>query len=526
MLNALGILALSILLWQPGYMDHAGFLLSFTSVAGVALLAPLLAKPHEDTPISIKEVPSLLARRNILEAKQLLRKGKLKAALSLQSTLPTHSLLFEIGRDLLRIIGESFRIGLAVTLTTLPVVLWFYYRAALAGLFLNLWIIPTTGLLMISGILLLLFPWVPIFSWLTVGILQFYEILCTSFAAIPFHNWIAGKPYLWQILLYYTILIGVLLYKTLPKRFFLHKKRWMNIIMPLVLSIAVFLFCIPKHKAIVIDFLDVGQGDGICIQDEDTVYLIDCGSSNKRGLGEYTLLPYLLSEGITEVDAVFLTHGDTDHYSGVVQLLSMAASEGITIKMLVLPALDSSILAVEFAEIYEAATNYSKPLTIATMEAGMTWQTPNLTFHCLHPSATQKFMSDDAQAYASGNAQSLCLYVERDTFRLLLTGDIEGSGENALLQELQTRDIRDITVLKVAHHGSASSTGSDFLNQLHPQIAVISCGVDNSYGHPHPDLLSRLEAVNATTLTTAQVGSIRLRLSDTHLSVDTFLHTR
>jgi competence protein ComEC len=635
MLNAMGILAFLMLLWQPGYMDHAGFLLSFSSVAGIGFLSPLLTKQQKDTPIPTQEVGAILTRRTLREMKHQTKKGKIKEAYALRKAVKLRSLLCECGRGLSRAIGDNFCIGLSVTLTTLPVVLWFYYRVAISGLFINLWIIPTTGVLMISGILLLLCPWIPLFSWVIIAIVQFYEMLCNLFNRLPFHNWIAGKPRLWQVVLYYAILIGLLLYKSLHEKFALREKQYKcrkkhsmakqttdstpyspeerhshginhtqnksfsqsqspthnierminekntrntihikrfltRITVPLGLIIAVLLFCIPKPKEVQIDFLDVGQGDGICIQDEDTVYLIDCGSSSKRGLGEYTLLPYLLSEGITEVDAIFLTHGDTDHYSGITELLSMAANEGITIKMLVLPALDPSILTAEFAEIYEAASNYPKPLTIATMNADTTWQTENLTFHCLHPSIAltdtksnayanidnnsqaieggdtdttartnltsntpsnaadkpQSSISSNTQAKPGGNAQSLCLYVENDDFGMLLTGDVEGSGEKTLLRELQTRGIHDITVLKVAHHGSASSTDSDLLNQLHPQIAIISCGVDNSYGHPHPDLLSRLETVDATTFTTAQVGSIRLRLSDAHLRVETFLHTR
>jgi competence protein ComEC len=647
MLNAMGILAFLMLLWQPGYMDHAGFLLSFSSVAGIGFLSPLLTRQQKDSPSPIREVGAILTRRTLREMKHQTKKGKVKEAYALRKAVKLRALLCECGRDLSRVIEDNFRIGLSVTLTTLPVVLWFYYRVAISGLFINLWIIPTTGILMISGILLLLCPWIPLFSWVIIAIVQFYEMLCNLFNRLPFHNWIAGKPRLWQVVLYYAILIGLLLYKSLHEKFALREKHCIcskkrshksqrlerikqspkercssdvkynqkensanslkhprdtshindlkpirnisytngqksarhislsqrfltKFIVPAGLIVAVLLFRIPKPKEIQIDFLDVGQGDGICIQDEDTVYLIDGGSSSKRGLGEYTLLPYLLSEGITEVDAIFLTHGDTDHYSGIAELLSMAANEGITIKMLVLPALDPSILAAEFAEIYEAASNYPKPLTIATMSAGTTWQTENLTFRCLHPSLTltdtknnayanmnnnaqsieggnsgtyahanvssntssnitgilQPYTSPSTQVKLDSNAQSLCLFVENDDFGMLLTGDVEGSGETALLRELQARGIHDITVLKVAHHGSASSTDSDFLKQLRPQIAIISCGVDNSYGHPHPDLLSRLEAVDTTTFTTAQVGSIRLRLSDARLRVETFLHTR
>lgn len=96
---------------------------------------------------------------------------------------------------------------------------------------------------------------------------------------------------------------------------------------------------------------------------------------------------------------------------------------------------------------------------------------------------------------------------------MLLTGDVEGEGERELLRELQKRGIRDITLLKAAHHGSRYSSKKDFLEQLSPDFAVISCGRDNRYGHPHPELLQRLRECGAQTLQTPRSGAVTLLLS-------------
>ena len=127
----------------------------------------------------------------------------------------------------------------------------------------------------------------------------------------------------------------------------------------------------------------------------------------------------------------------------------------------------------------------------------------HLNIRCLHPDAG--FSGDSANSY------STTLDVSYDSFRMLLCGDLESSGEEIVLERLQQDKSlleQPLSVLKVAHHGSKNSTSEELLELLKPQMSVISCGKNNRYGHPHPDLLKRLEQVGTKVWRTDEVGAV------------------
>lgn len=284
-------------------------------------------------------------------------------------------------------------------------------------------------------------------------------------------------------------------------------------------------------------FLDVGQGDCCLVQaaSGDT-YLFDCGSSSRSSVGKYVLLPCLKYYGISELDAVFVSHPDTDHMNGILELLEFAEKNYIEVKQLVLPAVENGAKLEQFGELITAASDNKtestdgrddnkseekageyrrstidgvadnvdagtyKQIRLAYLAAGESWESGNAKFLCLHPE--RDYSSDNANAY------SLCVFTDFGSFRLLLTGDVEGEGEKALTEALAERDISDVTILKVAHHGSRNSTSSEFLEQIQPKVAIISCGENNTYGHPHEETLERLEAVGTSAYRTDQCGAV------------------
>lgn len=210
--------------------------------------------------------------------------------------------------------------------------------------------------------------------------------------------------------------------------------------------------------------------------------MFDCGSTSRSLVGEYVLKPYLKYEGIRHIDGIFVSHSDSDHYNGVQELLENQNEWGITVDNLVLPG---------------------------EIVAGDTWEceSGSVRFTCLHPSALE--------AFEDSNAFSQCFYVEMaDAMSLLLTGDVEGEGEAQLLQELQKRNITQATVLKVAHHGSRYSTSEAFLEQCKPEVAIISAGRNNSYGHPHEALLERLDVSGALIWSTQEYGAITIEVGE------------
>lgn len=496
MLTALGVMAV-MLVWQnPENLHNAGFLLSFGSILGIGWFYPALL-PEERVGAPRRYEPS--HRKRIL--KGLLGKWLQKL---LQSMLASAS----------------------ITLFTLPIQLWFYYEVPVYSVFLNLLVLPLMSLLMFTGLIAMLLPGTGMVGTVTYLILQGYEWLCEGFEQLPFHMWNPGKPQAWQVVAYYLILLLIVLRTKKKVNGNVNRKTngkasrkasrkvsrkadsgeyaWKLC----ALTLAVIVLTLRIRTGTTVTFLDVGQGDGIVAETSSgEVFLFDCGSSNRSKVGEYVLLPFLKCKGIRQLDAVFVSHPDEDHCSGIVELLEFAEEEKIKIGQLVLPDIAEPMQENEFASLREAAEGY----TISYVGVGDAYEARGTEFLCLHP--PKGCEEEDSNAY------SLCFYVSSkdvsrkdEEFSFLLTGDVEGAGEELLLQELQKHGIDEVTVLKVAHHGSRNSSGEAFLQQIHPRIAIISCGRNNRYGHPHAETLRRLEQAGSTILATPEYGALSVEI--------------
>lgn len=324
-----------------------------------------------------------------------------------------------------------------------------------------------------------------------------------------------------------------------------------------------------------VTFLDVGQGDGIVVETGQGAYLFDCGSTSRKNIGEYVLKPYLKSRGIRSLRGVFVSHPDEDHMNGVIELLENGADWGIVVEQLFLPAIAEGKRTESFATLLAAAEVAEVP--VSYIKCGDEIRDSQLRLLCLHPEENTTLA--DANAYsecfyvevfakkmkqeaiddrkandASGGSAiegsgengnfagngSFAGNGERKDFRMndgkiniLLTGDVEGEGERQLMQELQAlqqpqslqesrrlqeqrgqREFR-VDILKVAHHGSGYSTGTEFLATASPAIAIISCGRNNSYGHPHAETLQRLEDARVPWYGTMDYGALTVTV-DSH----------
>lgn len=250
----------------------------------------------------------------------------------------------------------------------------------------------------------------------------------------------------------------------------------------------------PKHT-FEITFLDVGQGDGIYICDgENRNFFIDGGSTDVKQLGEQRILPFLKSNGIKRIDYWFVTHADTDHISGVLEVLE----SGYNVSYLVLPK------AIPKDENYETLVNFAKRshTDILYMEAGNYIKTKSLTFECLYPENIELNNRNDS---------SLVLELEKDTFRAIFTGDISVDVEKQLLEK---GCLEEVSLYKAAHHGSKTASSIEFLQKISPEITVISCGENNFYGHPHKETLERLESVGSSVWNTAECGQIVVEVDE------------
>lgn len=302
-----------------------------------------------------------------------------------------------------------------------------------------------------------------------------------------------------------------------------------------------------------VTFLDVGQGDCIFLQTENgDSYLTDGGSSSVSKVGKYRMIPFLKYQGASQIKAVFVSHADSDHYNGIAELLEQAELEGIRVENLVLTDIADECRSEGYEELVELAGQNG--ITVQLLHEGQQLQDGELLFQCLHPS--KGYRAEDL------NETSMVLFVTYREFSMLLTGDVQGAGEEHLTQELQDwkepgvtqmQDVirisgeeesmeeesiederiegqieekrpqnkmganhteTELTILKVAHHGSKNSTSEEFLKAANPKLAIISCGEGNRYGHPHEETLERLEKVDIPWFCTKDYGAITVTVDD------------
>lgn len=502
--TALSLSAAIILMGNPFYIGQSSFLLSFLAILAIAVFQPAL----KECLALINPYHFPLSR--LLDSRRAWRLRHLDPQ---KVTGGCHELLKKAGNGL----QSSF----SVWIVTLPVQLFFFSEVSLFGIFFNLLIIPLMGVILLLGIAgLFLKEIFHLFTFLTGSALTDWEITVISicryaegifFAIIKaggsladrlsFAMWTPGKPAYGKMLLAFGLLLLFCLLgnlsengRTFPEKFWKYR---LGILLGVILLLAGY----PAHN-LQITFLDVGQGDGICMELPDgRVYLMDGGSSDVSKVGNYRLVPFLKAKGIRKIDAVFLSHGDADHINGIAELLE---EKQMSIDCICLPA---GAEQEEFVEIRDLAR--ARNISVRTIQAGDFWENNGAKFWCLNP----------ADVTESGNAASMVLYMEYQDFSMLLTGDLEGEGEKSVAALLRSNAITGISVLKVAHHGSKNSTKEEFLRQCSPAVAVISCGEHNTYGHPHKETLERLNDMGTAVYRTDCSGAVQITVSGSRMKV-------
>lgn len=268
-------------------------------------------------------------------------------------------------------------------------------------------------------------------------------------------------------------------------------KRKLILITALILSIIlVFSGCqllsgkgttFTAKDSLAVHFLDVGQGDAILLVDRDETMLIDGGNPENGD----QIVAYLKDLGITQLDYVVATHNHNDHAGGLTDVVAQLAVANLYV---------TNSTATEASKNLIAEAK-SKNIPISTPSPGTPLTFGGSTINFLGPLNVHEDVNDD----------SIVMKVTHGADRFLLTGDMEAAAEKELLA--QNLDLA-ADVLKVGHHGSYSSTGYLFLRTVNPRYAVISCGVNNDYGHPHEETLSRLNDAGATIFRTDLLGTI------------------
>ena len=490
LMTALSLSAIFLLLDSPAYLYSSSFLLSFGAVVGLGAVSPHLIR--------------------ITGAK-----GKA---------------------------GKALISSLSVQAATLPVMLVFFGEVSVIGILLNLFVLPTVGGVLISGLCCSVLGLFSVNAGRVAAVpgrilLWLYEKVCMFAGKLPFCTWIGGLPEIWQSISYYLLLAsGIILayvmasgiQKKEENQLAVGKKVSENSdkirgvfrkaakraypagIFLLAAAAGIFVLSRKPGKELRITCLDIGQGDGIVLEIPDGgVFLMDCGSSNKKNTAQYQLLPYLKSRGISHINGIMISHTDKDHISGIMELLEFM-EQGLTSvrsDALILPDWE------EPPEVYNTLIHLAQSagMKVLQVESGNSFRMGEAGFHVLAPA--KDALGEDV------NEEGMVVELNYRSFRGLFTGDAGEPTEKTILSRL-----KDVDFLKVGHHGSRYSSCQEFLDQVKAEIAVISCSDSNTYGHPSPETTLRLKKSGAKTEFTMKNGAITVCTDGKKLRVERFVN--
>lgn len=242
-------------------------------------------------------------------------------------------------------------------------------------------------------------------------------------------------------------------------------------------------------------FLDVGQGDSVLICADGYTILVDAGGlpGDSTQMAENVVIPYIKSLGITKVDMVFNTHPDNDHIGGLFAVLDEMQVDKLAL-------FDGYVDNKKHNQLLSLAEEKNVP--IAYVADGDEFKlSENFSIEVMSPDSGETFGKDKV------NNGSLVLHFSYDDFDLLTTGDLVGGEMDTAIDRL---DCRDIEVLQLPHHGSKNSYDEDWYAEFDPMAVVISCGLDNDYGHPGKDVVNYWEQEGAEILRTDYQGSCKI----------------
>ena len=508
--TSMGFAMIIMVLGNPYVILDAGFQLSFAAITGVTVVAPQLRKLLRMFKCFIKEADEK-------------KKQKHKKIMSLRKVI-------------IKLI-DALVVGIASFITTTPVIIYYYYQFPPYSILINLIVIPLVSLIVGGSILVVLtglfFTGAAVVMTYPVRLILFgYKYLCIFASGLPGASVLVGHISIGMVFVYY---LSVVLIFAILRMIRIGKTERGGPILYLMLATVLFLTVVYEvysyDKSLKIVYMDVGQGDGVLLRTSGHGgILIDGGSSSNKRVGEYVMVPVLKYYGVSEIEYAFVSHGDADHVSGLEYLLNEEQS-GVHVVNLVLPEYGDQDALQELKS--EATANnvniiYMKPGDNITYNHQ---HAETINIECLYPD------EEAGQSVLDTNNLSMILKTtitwdvrEADienlnkssdsdaSLSLLFVGDAGIAAEKRLIELYGKNSLGEISdsiacdILKVGHHGSRNSSGSDFLKRVSAMYGIISCGKDNRYGHPHAETLERLKMADTKYMTTKEHGAIILSI--------------
>lgn len=390
-------------------------------------------------------------------------------------------------------IKQMALVSIYANIIIIPIMMYHFNTVSFTFIISNIMASPILGIIVITGFLFIiasitvkpLTRLIAIFIKPILSILIKISQICSK---LPFSNILVVTPYMFNVISYYAII----LYCIKSKK---NNKCKIIICLLIVLILTNFIIYIFPQK-LRIFFIDVGQGDSTLIitPDKKTV-LIDGGGSDSFDVGEKVLLPYLLDRRILKIDYVLISHFDTDHCGGILTIM-----EKVKVKNIIISE------QAEHSENYERFKKLMihKKIRLIEVKKGDKIKIGRYSeFKILFP--TSRLLSENPL-----NNNSIVAQFNYNNFKMLFTGDIEKLAEQQILKTEKAEIRADI--LKVAHHGSKTSSIPEFIKAVRPKIALIGVGKNNTFGHPNQQTIKNLENIKCRIYRTDLQGEIIIKI--------------
>jgi competence protein ComEC len=389
-------------------------------------------------------------------------------------------------------IARVLAVPIAAQMASIPITLYHFNTLSLLAPLMNLFVVPIVSILvpLLFISLFLAFIWITIaqpFIFLAGGIAYILAAFIDYFTYLftDGHIYLARPPLIF-IAFYYLVLIG------------LREKKKVKFLGIIALVIFLFLGMIPRSMYLEVAFLDVGQGDGAVLKTPRNQFVVIDG-----GPGTTTISQYLRYQGANKVALVILSHPDADHINGLYQVF-----KDFKVETLLIPP---DVSGSQELEELKLMAQKRRTKIIEGGDGLVLKLRPEVTFQVLHPDVKDVKFLDTNNASLIVN----CSYGQQD---FLFTGDVD----KEIIEQVLPLD-RKIEVIKIPHHGSRGSYTAKIYKEIKPQVAVISAGRANRYGHPHVEVLGGLEEEKIKIYRTDQQGAVIFSTDGKKLKVRTML---
>ena len=420
---------------------------------------------------------------------------------------------------LIKYINEGISVTVSANIIIIPIMVFNFNTLSCTFIISNLLAGPLLGIIVIFAFLIIFASFIlqeliiPFFYILEIMLKILMKIAEIS-GNMPLSKIYLPTPNIYLLLLLYLNIILIKYLREKSKKI----KKYLVISVIIILCLNyIYPIINSKKKNIEINFIDVGQGDSTLIRIENKSILVDGGGSmytNSFDVGEKTLFPYLLDRGIMSLDYLIVSHFDADHSQGLRYVL-----KNMKVKNIVISKLGQE--SKEYDEFMKLSIKQKSK--IYYVKKGDLLKIGKGIIEIIYPD--NEIINENVK-----NNNAMVFKLTYDNISMLFTGDIEEIAEKKILNIYKdNKEKLEADILKVAHHGSKTSSIKNFLETVNPKIALIGVGEDNNFGHPNSGVIQRLEDINVKIYRTDKCGEIIITIdkkNEDNINIHTMINNK